>query len=162
MYTFILILTVNISQCSQHYRQHTGRDSMLRALANILSAGDVQSSTEEEGIVGSLNTVFLCGCSPKCFSVCAWVMHQSKLQQTTHTRGSTLDFVSILAPKQTWRKVEFKNTVSKRWRYKMMAFNFSAIYSALIVFGSIVYMQVDIGCNCTTLQCLMLIKSNVN
>ncbi len=71
MCTFIFILTESISQCSQPCRQHTGRDPILRALANVLSAGDVQSSGGEEGIVGSLNTVLLCGCIPKCFCVCA-------------------------------------------------------------------------------------------
>lgn len=49
---------------------HAGRDPILRALANALSAGDVQPSGGEEGIVGSLNTVLLCGCIPKCFFVC--------------------------------------------------------------------------------------------
>lgn len=43
----------------------------------------------EEGIVGSLNTVLLCGRIPKCFFVCARAMHHPELQQTTHTRGST-------------------------------------------------------------------------
>lgn len=63
----IFILTVNISQCSWPDRQHTGRERIVRALANVLSAGDVLPSGGEEGIVGSLNTVLLCGCIPECF-----------------------------------------------------------------------------------------------
>lgn len=58
----------------------------------------------EEEIVGSLNTVLLCGCIPKCFSVCAWAMHHPVLHQTTHARGST-SFGSILATEQTLLKV---------------------------------------------------------
>lgn len=108
--TFIFILTVKISQCSQPYRQHTGRDPILRAQANVLSAGDVLPSGGEEGIVGSLNTVLLCGCIPKCFflcvCVCARAMHHTELQQTTHTRGSTSAFAPISATEQTWHKVK--------------------------------------------------------
>lgn len=77
--------------------------------------------------MGSLNTVLLCGHSPKCFSVCAWAMHHPELQQTTHTKGSTLVFVSILAPEKPWQKVEFKNKDSKRLRSKMLVFIFTSI-----------------------------------
>lgn len=84
----ILILTENISQCFRPHRQDTGRDPVLRALASVPTAEDVQSSGGEEGIVGSLNTVLLCGQLPKCFSECAWVTCNPELQQTTHTRGS--------------------------------------------------------------------------
>lgn len=42
----------------------------MRAQASVLNAGDVQPGREEEGIVGSLNTVLLCSRIPECCFVC--------------------------------------------------------------------------------------------
>lgn len=93
----IFILTANILHCFWPRRQDTGREPTLRALASVPSAEDVQQSRGEEGIVGSLNTVLLCGQLPKCFSERAWVMHNPELQQTTHTRGSFCVYFSNCA-----------------------------------------------------------------
>ena len=67
MCTFIFIFTVNISQCSQCYRQHTGREAILRARANILSAGECVAEWRGGGDCGQSKHCLALWLYPKMF-----------------------------------------------------------------------------------------------
>lgn len=74
----------------------TGRGRTLRAPARLLNAGAVQLQGAEEGIVGSLNTVLLCGRSPECFFASVHRRCTIVSYSRPHTRPSPPDFGPVL------------------------------------------------------------------